>query len=72
MFGDEPLKATDWMGIQQAAQDAQADRMVVLSDVWLDKPDVLDSLHTIFAGASAVQQSLHSRLHGAAAYGFLC
>ena len=53
LFGDEQLKASDWMAIQQAEQDAQADRMVVLSDVWLDKPDVLDSLHTIFAGILA-------------------
>lgn len=50
LFGDEQLRASDWMAIQQAEQDAEADRMVVLSDVWLDKPDILDSLHTIFAG----------------------
>ena len=50
MFGEDKLKASDWLAIQQAEQDAQVDRMVVLSDVWLDKPEVVDSLHTIFAG----------------------
>ena len=52
MFGEDKLKASDWLFIQQAEQDAQADRMVVLSDVWLDKPEVLDSLHTVFAGSA--------------------
>ena len=42
------------MAIQQAEQDAEADRLVVLSDVWLDKPDILDSLHTIFAGGLGI------------------
>lgn len=51
LFGDEQLKASDWMAIQQAEKEAQADRMVILADVWLDKPAVLDSLHTVFAGA---------------------
>ncbi len=50
MFGEDTLKATDWMAIEQAEQEAQADRMVVLSDVWLDKPSTLDYLHTVFAG----------------------
>ncbi len=49
-FGEDSLKATDWMAIEQAEQDAQADRMVVLADVWLDKPDTLDNLHTVFSG----------------------
>ena len=26
------------------------DRVVLLSDVWLDRPDILDRLHTVFAG----------------------
>jgi hypothetical protein len=50
MFGEDTLKATDWLAIEQAEQEAQADRMVVLSDVWLDKPNTLDHLHTVFAG----------------------
>lgn len=50
LFGEDNLKASDWMAIEQAEQDAQADRMVVLSDVWLDKPEVLDQLHTVFSG----------------------
>ena len=62
MFGEDKLKASDWLTIQQAEQDPQADRMVVLSDVWLDKPEVLDSLHTIFAGAGCHADSLCHRL----------
>lgn len=50
MFGEDDLKATDWLSIEQAEQDAEADRMVVLADVWLDKPETLDNLHTVFAG----------------------
>ncbi|KAL0045501.1 hypothetical protein WJX82_008463 [Trebouxia sp. C0006] len=50
MFGEDTLKASDWMAIEQAEQEAQTDRMVVLSDVWLDKPSTLDHLHTVFAG----------------------
>lgn len=50
MFGDDNLKASDWMAVEEAEQDAQADRLVVLSDVWLDKPEVLDQLHTVFSG----------------------
>ena len=52
MFGEDTLRATDWMAIEQAEQEAQADRMVLLSDVWLDKPSTLDHLHTVFAGES--------------------
>ena len=51
MFGEDDLKATDWMAMEQAEQQAQADRMVVLSDVWLDEPNTFDHLHTVFAGA---------------------
>ena len=51
MFGEDDLKATEWMAMEQAEQQAQADRMVVLSDVWLDDPNTLDYLHTVFAGA---------------------
>ena len=50
MFGEDTLKASDWMAIEQAEQEAQTDRMVVLSDMWLDKPSTLDHLHTVFAG----------------------
>lgn len=53
LFGEDNLKASDWMAIEQAEQDAQADRMVVLSDVWLDKPEVLDQLHTVFSGPTS-------------------
>ena len=51
MFGEDDLKATDWMAMEQAEQQAEADRMVVLSDVWLDEPNTFDYLHTVFAGA---------------------
>lgn len=32
------------------------DRIVLLSDVWLDRPDVLDRLHTVLAGFSQLEQ----------------
>ena len=35
-------------------QDYSQDRVVVLSDVHLDRPEVLDNLHTVFAGFSSV------------------
>lgn len=31
------------------------DRVVLLSDVWLDRPEVLDKLHTILAGYAAME-----------------
>ena len=54
MFGDDNLKASDWMAVEEAEHDAQADRLVVLSDVWLDKPEVLDQLHVVFSGVCAL------------------
>ena len=53
LFGEDNLKASDWMAMEEAEQAAQADRMVVLSDVWLDKPEVLDQLHTVFSGPTS-------------------
>ncbi|KAL3133858.1 hypothetical protein ABBQ32_008325 [Trebouxia sp. C0010 RCD-2024] len=50
MFGNNNLKASDWMAVEEAEQAAQANRLVVLSDVWLDKPEVLDQLHMVFSG----------------------
>ena len=50
MFGEENLKATDWVTIEKEEQNSEADRIVVLADVWLDKPDTLDNLHTVFSG----------------------
>ncbi|KAI3430534.1 hypothetical protein D9Q98_005127 [Chlorella vulgaris] len=32
------------------------DRIVLLSDVWLDRPDILDRLHTVFGGFSQLEQ----------------
>lgn len=32
------------------------DRIVLLSDVWLDRPEVLDNLHTVLAGFSQLEQ----------------
>lgn len=29
-----------------------SDRIVLLSDVWLDHPEILDRLHTVFAGGA--------------------
>ena len=44
------MTESDWYAVEQAEQDAQQDRLVVLADIWLDKPDTLDRLHTVFAG----------------------
>lgn len=50
LFGEEQMTESDWYAVEQAEQDAQQDRLVVLADIWLDKPDTLDRLHTVFAG----------------------
>ncbi|KAL3143406.1 hypothetical protein ABBQ38_002229 [Trebouxia sp. C0009 RCD-2024] len=55
MFGNDNLKASDWMAVEEAEQAAQADRLVVLSDVWLDKPEVLDQLHIVFSGFNGLE-----------------
>lgn len=54
LFGEEQMTSSDYMAVEQAEQDAQQDRMVVLADVWLDKPDTLDRLHTVFAGVQGM------------------
>ena len=54
LFGEENMTQSDWVAVERAEQEAQHDRMVVLADVWLDKPQTLDSLHTVFAGALCV------------------
>ncbi|GLC72461.1 hypothetical protein PLESTF_001250200 [Pleodorina starrii] len=38
----------------EEAQRGAADRIVVLANVWLDRQEVLDSLHTVLAGFSGV------------------
>ena len=34
----------------EEAQRGAADRVVVLAQVWLDRPEVLDALHTVLSG----------------------
>ena len=46
------MTESDWYAVEQAEQEAQQDRLVVLADIWLDKPDTLDRLHTVFAGTN--------------------
>ena len=43
--GEEAEAAAAWEA------EREADRLVVLSDVWLDRPATLAALHTIFSGA---------------------
>lgn len=38
------------------------DRIVLLSDVWLDRPDILDRLHTVFAGGWEPGRGMPGRL----------
>ncbi|KAG2440412.1 hypothetical protein HYH02_010300 [Chlamydomonas schloesseri] len=38
----------------EEAQRGAADRVVVLANVWLDRPEVMDALHTVLGGFSGV------------------
>ncbi|KAK9814165.1 hypothetical protein WJX72_001491 [[Myrmecia] bisecta] len=42
--GEELVKALDW---EMAHEN---DRIIIMSDVWLDKPETLDSLHLLLTG----------------------
>lgn len=46
-FGGEPADERAVLDWQVAHPE---DRVVFLSDVWLDRPEVLEKLHTILAG----------------------
>eukprot|EP00887_Chlorella_sp_A99_P007226 scaffold2.g7226.t1 len=53
------LQGLDFFGGRQPEErDAThaEDRVVLLSDVWLDRPDVLDKLQAVFAGFSQLEQ----------------
>lgn len=49
-FGGAPLKADEVLRAAQWEADNEEDSVVVLADVWLDKPETLDRLRTVFAG----------------------
>lgn len=51
-FGGAPLKADEVLRAAQWEADNEEDSVVVLADVWLDKPETLDRLRTVFAGAT--------------------
>ncbi|KAG2446253.1 hypothetical protein HXX76_000845 [Chlamydomonas incerta] len=62
----------------EEAQRGSADRVVVLANVWLDRPEVLDALHTVLSGFSGVltvpavfvfMGNFHSRAGGGGAGG---
>lgn len=51
-FGGKNLDARDEERWRSEYED---DRVVVLSDVWLDRPDIMDKLHLIFEGYSGLE-----------------
>ncbi|KAL4448856.1 hypothetical protein ABPG77_007573 [Micractinium sp. CCAP 211/92] len=53
LFGGSP---PDERALLSWEERHAGDRIVVLSDVWLDRPDILDRLHTVFAGFSQLEQ----------------
>ena len=49
-FGGSELRQSQVEELANAELLAGNDRMVVLSDVWLDSPEVMDQLQTLFTG----------------------
>ena len=49
-FGGSDLRQSQVEDLANAELLAGNDRMVVLSDVWLDIPEVVDQLQTLFTG----------------------
>ena len=49
-FGGSELRQSQVEELANAELLAGSDRMVVLSDVWLDSPEVMDQLQTLFTG----------------------
>ncbi len=49
-FGGSDLRQSQVEELANAELLAGNDRMVVLSDVWLDSPEVMDQLQTLFTG----------------------
>lgn len=49
-FGGPMLGPEDQARLELAELDAQEDRIVFLSNVWLDRPGTFESLHTLLSG----------------------
>lgn len=50
-FGGTPLRVEEAeRALEWEVEDAEA-RIVLLADVWLDRPDTLESLHRVLSGA---------------------
>jgi hypothetical protein len=52
-FGGQRLSPEEALPAAEALAEDENDRIVFLSDVWLDKPDTLDRLKLVFEGALA-------------------
>lgn len=58
-FGGPPLKADAALRAAEWEDGQREDRVVVLSDVWLDRPDTMDKLCLLLAGAPLHHHGLH-------------
>ena len=52
-FGGPALSSDDVSSLMGEELDHEADRMVVLSDVHLDRREVMDGLNTLFTGGGS-------------------
>lgn len=73
-FGGVPVAAEDMGPVLQWEGTQEADRIVVLSDLWLDKPETLDRLEVVLEGDTWAQLKADQGhwivpLWNAAAYG---
>lgn len=53
LFGGTPPEERQLLSWEARHAD---DRIVLLSDVWLDRPDVVQRLHTVLSGFSQLEQ----------------
>jgi hypothetical protein len=53
-FGAPELSAEEEAAAEMAELDGGEERIVFLSDVWLDRPDTFERLGTIFSGEPSV------------------
>lgn len=58
-FGGPPLKADAALRAAEWEDGHREDRVVVLSDVWLDRPETLDKLRLLLAGAPLHHHGLY-------------
>ena len=53
LFGGNAPGADDLAAVVRWEEEHSHDRIVVLSDVWLDRPDTFDKLHAVLSGKDA-------------------